>query len=98
MNTGISPSSSPPGTFRQEERLQLSNRNSILTFGKPPECMNSLSTGYTGDLTVALEPPENLMTEVSEDSATSGSYSHCLVRLVFFQLVAIITITNYESS
>ena len=98
MNTGISPSSSPPGTFRQEERLQLSNRNSILTFGKPPECMNSLSTGYTGDLTVALEPPENLMTEVSEDSATSGSYSHCLVRLVFFQLVAIITITDYESS
>ena len=98
MNTGISASSSPPGTFRQEERLQLSNRNSILTFGKPPECMNSLSTGYTGDLTVALEPPENLMTEVSEDSATSGSYIHCLVRLVFFQLVAIITITDYESS
>ena len=35
--------------------------------------MNSLSTGYTGDLTVALEPPENLMTAVSEDSATSGT-------------------------
>ena len=94
MNTGISPSSSPPGTFVQGERLQLSNRNSILTFGKPPECMNSLSTGYTGDLTVALEPPENLMTAVSEDSATSGSYNHRLVRLVFFQLVAIITVTD----
>ena len=35
--------------------------------------MNSLSTGYTGDLTVALEPVENLMTAVSEDSATSGT-------------------------
>ena len=94
MSTGISPSSSPPGTFRQEEPQQLSNRNSILTFGKPPECMNSLSAGYTGDLTVALEPPENLMTAVSEDSATSGSYYHRLVRLVFFQLVAIITVTD----
>ena len=93
MSTGISPSSSPPGTFRQEELLQLSNRNSILTFGKPPECMNSLSAGYTGDLTVALEPPENLMT--AEDSATSGSYYHRLVRLVFFQLVAMkITVTD----
>ena len=60
--------------------------------------MNSLSAGYTGDLTVALEPPENLMTAVSEDSATSGSYYHRLVRLVFFQLVAIITVTDYESS
>ena len=94
MSTGISPSSSPPGTFRQEELLQLSNRNFILTFGKPPECMNSLSAGYTGDLTVALEPPENLMTAVSEDSATSGSYNHRLVILVFFQLVAIITVTD----
>ena len=54
--------------------------------------MNSLSAGYTGDLTVALEPPENLMT--AEDSATSGSYYHRLVRLVFFQLVAIITVTD----
>ena len=80
--------------FRLEELQQLSNRNSILTFGKPPECMNSLSAGYTGDLTVALEPPENLMTAVSEDSATSGSYYHRLVRLVFFQLVAIITVTD----
>ena len=94
MSTGISPRSSPPGTFRQEEHLQLSNRNSTLTFGKPPECMNSLSAGYTGDLTVALEPPENLMTAVSEDSATSGSYYDRLVRLVFFQLVAIITVTD----
>ena len=94
MSTGISPSSSQPGTFRQEELLQLNNRNSILTFGKPPECMNSLSAGYTGDLTVALEPPENLMTAVSEDSATSGSYNHRLVILVFFQLVAIITVTD----
>ena len=59
--------------------------------------MNSLSAGYTGDLTVALEPPENLMAAVS-DSATSGSYSHRLVRLVFFQLVIIITVTDYESS
>ena len=33
--------------------------------------MNSLSTGYTGDLTVALEPPENLRT--AEDSAASGT-------------------------
>ena len=56
--------------------------------------MNSLSAGYTGDLTVALEPPENLMTAVSEDSATSGSYYDRLVRLVFFQLVAIITVTD----
>ena len=54
--------------------------------------MNHLSAGYTGDLTVALEPPENLMT--AEDSATSGSYNHRLVRLVFFQLVAIITVTD----
>ena len=92
MSTGISPSSSPPGTFRQEELLQLSNGNFILTFGKPPECMNSRSAGYTGDLTVALEPPENLMT--AEDSATSGSYYHRLVRLVFFQLVTIITVTD----
>ena len=60
--------------------------------------MNSLSTGYTGDLTVALEPPENLMAAVSEDSVTSGSHNHRLVRLVFFQLVAIITVTDYESS
>ena len=60
--------------------------------------MNSLSTGYTGDLTVALEPPENLMAAVSEDSATSGSHNHRLVRLVFFQLVTIITVTDYESS
>ena len=60
--------------------------------------MNSLSTGYTGDLTIALEPSENLMAAVSEDSATSGGCNHRLVRLVFFQLVAIKTITDYESS
>ena len=59
--------------FCQEKRLQLSHRNPILTFEKPPECMNSLSAGYTGDLTVALEPAENLMTALSEDSATSGT-------------------------
>ena len=56
--------------------------------------MNYLSAGYTGDLTVALELPENLMTAVSEDSATSGSYNHRLVILVFFELVAIITVTD----
>ncbi|CAH3197112.1 unnamed protein product [Porites evermanni] len=37
------------------------------------EDMYMMQTGYTGDLTVALEPPENLMTAVSEDSATSAS-------------------------
>ena len=30
INTAVSPSSSPPGTIRQEERLRLSDRNSIL--------------------------------------------------------------------
>ena len=29
-NIAVSPSSSPPGTFRAEERLRLSDRNSIL--------------------------------------------------------------------
>ena len=44
--TSISPRSSPPGTFREEERLRLSSRNSILMMQTNVYIINPVVMGF----------------------------------------------------
>ena len=46
MKTSVSPRSSPPGTFREQEHLRLSSRNSILMMQSNVYIINPVVLGF----------------------------------------------------
>ena len=90
--TSVSPHSSPPGTFREEERLRLSSRNSILMTHTNVYIINPVVMGFQIQICPILSVFWSILVECCVHLPTSSSKTQILLleKTIFPQTLTVL--------